>query len=136
MMTLLNRERLDAPWLYYEARKVDDWPGEDYSGTSVRAALDVLRARGHRRPGATNPDPAMGIAEFRWARTVDQVLACLLGPMATGTSMHERLGAVPMANSWGTDYPKTVWVPFAAMQRLLDEQGDAAVVTDRIGAAS
>ena len=49
MMSLLNRRRYEAPWLYREAQRVDDWPGEDYSGTSVRAALDVLRSRGHRR---------------------------------------------------------------------------------------
>jgi len=132
MMTLLNRVRLDAPWLYREAQRTDEWPGEAYSGTSVRAALDVLRARGHRRPGTTDPDPAMGIVEFRWATSSDQILACLLGPEATGQSGHERLEAFPMANSWGDDYPRTVWVPFAAMQRLLDEQGDAAVVSDRV----
>jgi len=136
MMTLLNRERYNARWLYLEAQKIDDWPGEDYSGTSVRAALDVLRARGHRRPGATAAVPATGIAEFRWASTVDQVLACLLGPGATGGSAHERLQAFPLLNSWGDDYPRVVWVPFAAMQRLMDEHGDAAVVTDRVGVAS
>jgi len=135
MMSLLNRVRLDAPWLYYEARKVDDWPGENYSGTSVRAALDVLRARGHRRPGATVDDAAQGIVEFRWAASGDQILACLLGPATTGQSTHERLQAFPVANSWGDDYPRTVWLPFAAMRRLLDEQGDAAVVTDRVGVA-
>jgi len=78
----------------------------------------------------------MGIVEFRWATTVEQVLACLLGPMVSGLSAHERLQALPLLNSWGDDYPRTVWVPFAAMQRLLDEQGDAAVVTDRVGVAS
>lgn len=132
MMTLLNRVRLDAPWLFHEARKTDEWPGEDYSGTSVRAALDVLRERGHRRPGATDPDPAMGIVTNRWATSVDQVLACLLGPPGAGQTFMERAEAFPLCNSWGEDYPRTVWLPFAALGRLLAESGDATVITDRV----
>ena len=44
----LNRKTYDGFWLYHEAQKVDEWPGEDYEGTSVRAGLDILRVRGHR----------------------------------------------------------------------------------------
>jgi hypothetical protein len=50
MMSLLNRKRYDARWLWDRAKEVDEWPdtnpGDD-NGTSVRAALDVLRTRGH-----------------------------------------------------------------------------------------
>jgi hypothetical protein len=49
MMSLLNRKRYDAGWLYHEAQRIDEWPGEDYDGTSVRAGMDVLRTEGHRR---------------------------------------------------------------------------------------
>ena len=38
----LNRKLYDGFWLYHEAQKIDEWPGEDYDGTSVRAGLDIL----------------------------------------------------------------------------------------------
>ena len=47
----LNRKLYDGFWLYHEAQKIDEWPGEDYDGTSVRAGLDILRKRGPLREG-------------------------------------------------------------------------------------
>lgn len=38
--------------------------------------------------------------------------------------------AFRIKNSWGRNYP-LVWLPYATMQRLLDEDGEAALVTDR-----
>lgn len=37
--------------------------------------------------------------------------------------------AFRIKNSWGRDYP-LVWLPYSAMSRLLDEQGEATLVTD------
>ena len=53
----LNRKLYDGFWLYHEAQKIDEWPGEDYDGTCVRAGLDILRKRGHceSRDGARLP---------------------------------------------------------------------------------
>ena len=75
-MSILNRRFYDAQWLYEEAQRTDEWPGEAYDGTSVRAGLDVLRLEGHRRiyHGRSLPvDPVAGISEFRWTETVDGV---------------------------------------------------------------
>lgn len=79
MMSILNRRRYDARWLWNEAKKIDIWPdtnpGDD-EGTSVRAALDVLRDQGHCRiyRGKGSPaDVKEGVAENRWATTVDEV---------------------------------------------------------------
>jgi hypothetical protein len=33
-------------------------------------------------------------------------------------------------NSWGREYP-LVWLPYATLQRLIDEDGEVAIVTDR-----
>lgn len=128
MMTLLNRERYNARWLWNRAKSVDQWPdtnpGDD-NGTSVRAAMDILRSEGHVPIKAGGPDPAKGISANRWATKVDQVLAALMSPAT------ERYGAVRVLNSWGTDYPQRVWMPLETLQRLLDEDGEATVVTDR-----
>src|SRR5687767_4057140 len=55
-MSMLNRLRYAARWLYLEAQKIDAWPGGAYNGaspfyegTEVRAAFEILRLRGHRR---------------------------------------------------------------------------------------
>lgn len=79
MMTYLNRRRFDARWLWNQAKIIDPWPdtnpGDD-EGTSVSAAMDVLRAQGHvyvKRGQDQTPDQQWGIAENRWATTVDDI---------------------------------------------------------------
>ena len=50
MMSLLNRRRYEARWLWDRAKEIDDWPDTnpgDSNGTSVRAALDILVNRGN-----------------------------------------------------------------------------------------
>jgi hypothetical protein len=126
MMGLLNRVRYDSFWLYHEARKVDEWPGEDYDGTSVRAALDVLRTQGHVRVGAKGkrlpPSVAEGISANRWATSVDDVLKVLGYPDKD---------YVEFANSWGLDYPRRTRMPASVLERLLNENGEFGLVTDR-----
>jgi hypothetical protein len=127
-MTLLNRRRYDARWLYHEAQKIDEWSGEDYEGTSVRAGMDVLRDVGHRRIRGSKTDPANtaeGISANRWATSVDEIRTCLQSPY------HDELDGVPILNSWGRDYPRTVWMPYETLDRLLREDGEFTIVTDR-----
>lgn len=128
MMSLLNRHRYDARWLYRQAQLVDEWsdtpPGE---GTSVRAGLDILRNVGHRRvrghgKPVTEPNPSDGIAANRWATDMNDVCRVLGRPGAN---------ELPMLNSWGKDYPHIVWMPTEVHARLLDEDGEYGVVTDR-----
>lgn len=123
--TMRNRVEYDAPWLYHEARKADEWPGEDYDGTSVNAGLKVAKAQGLRRRQSGEVAPADGIDAYRWATSVDEVHQVLQLPVA------DRLGAVPLVNSWGVYYPHLVWLPDSVLERLLREDGEAAVTTDR-----
>ena len=70
--------------LYPWAQRNDEWPGENYAGTSVRAGLEYLRTQ------------AGLITEYRWAATMDEVRAYLTlpakdggGPLIVGTDFRE-----------------------------------------------
>lgn len=44
--------------------------------------------------------------------------------------MSDRRQAFRLMNSWGAGYPP-VWIPYSVMQKLLNDAGEAAVITDR-----
>ncbi len=126
--SLVDRTRYGGRWLYKEAQKIDEWPGEDYEGTSLRAGLEILRTRGHRRliNGTLQQERVGdGIAAYRWATSVDEIHSIIKMPLA------DALGAVPLLQSWGRSYPHIVWLPDVALERLLNEYGEAATFTDR-----
>jgi len=123
MMSLLNRQLYDAPWLYHQAQLIDEYPDTPPAeGSSVRAGCDVLRLRGPRAHGLADPHLGDGIAAVRWATKAEEVTAAL-------GNVHAPY--VKLLNSWGRGYPEKVYLPVAVLQRLLDEGGEAAVVTDR-----
>lgn len=140
MMSLLNRKRYDARWLWDRAKAVDEWPdtnpGDD-NGTSVRAGMDVLRTLGHsawkvdyegytwQQRATEVPVLNEGISANRWATKVEEIVSVLNSPIT------DSLEAVPFLNSWGRFYPHITWIPYNVMQRLLDEYGEATMVTDR-----
>lgn len=135
-MTWTDRVRFDWHWLYREAQLVDSWaetPPEE--GTSVRAAIDILRTKGHRRTWSTHTydtDPKHGVSVNRWAQSMEDVYAVLKSPRL------EAQGVVAFANSWGRlrdggrrGYPKLVYMPAEVMARLLNEYGEATMFTPR-----
>ena len=140
-MTILNGgQRYAARWLWDRAKETDEWPQTnpgDNDGTSVRAAAEVLVASGHvdwRRSYADDDhvararyaaDRADGIKVFRWATSVEDVHQALGNPRA------DELGAVPILNSWGESYPHRVWLPDDVLARLIGEEGEIAIPTDR-----
>jgi hypothetical protein len=86
--------------------------------------MEVLRTRGAVRVGKQAPDPHSLIGAYRWALSAEEVIGVLNEPLAT------RLGAVPILNSWGQDYPHIVWMTGEVLERLIREDGEAAIVTD------
>jgi hypothetical protein len=173
MMSILNRRRYHAVWLWDRAKEVDEWPQTnpgDGKGTSVRAAMDILRTDGHCRVhrGVARPcDASEGILENRWATTVDGIRGSIAGgtPVVLGVNWYtnfdkpvkkgsewwvgegdlgprrgghavclyrvsDRRQAVGLVNSWGMRYPLT-WLPYATLERLLREHGEATLATDR-----
>jgi hypothetical protein len=173
MMSILNRRRYDSLWLWDRAKEIDEWsdtnPG-DNEGTSVRAAMDVLRKTGHKRVErgeSSPPDLQDGILENRWATTVDEIRTCISNgiPVILALPWYEnfyrpeqegkrhwigrgdlgkikdyhaicayrasdRLQAIGLVNTWGSRYPM-VMIPYGTLRRLLSENAEATVVTDR-----
>jgi hypothetical protein len=139
--------------IYTEAKQVDEWPGEDYAGTSVRAGAKVLQRLGF-------------ISEYRWAFTLSAVLNCLLerGPLVVGTNWYEGMGdpeerdhgfiratgdllgghcyvlngvntkaeKLRVKNSWSRHWGNGghAWLSFADFKRLLSEDGEACLATE------
>lgn len=62
-----------ARLVYRDAQKVDEWPGENYEGTSVLAGAKVLAARGE-------------YTGYHWAFSIEDVLWSIgyLGPVVLG----------------------------------------------------
>lgn len=73
---------ISRPWtmdnIYNRAQLLDEWPGEGYAGTSLNAGLKAAKSWGY-------------ITEWRWAASVEEVLAAL-----------SQLGPVLMAGPWLT----------------------------------
>jgi hypothetical protein len=67
------RSKPDPLTIYRGARQHDEWPGEDYEGSSVRGACEFLLAKGL-------------IKEYRWSFTVTDLLDAidLWGPAVIG----------------------------------------------------
>jgi hypothetical protein len=122
-MTLLNRKRYDARWLYHEAQLIDEWPETPpEEGTSVRAGYSILKNQGHMRDGRTHPDPVEGISAYRWARNADEVLDAL---------GYTGLEYVDLLNSWGRSWPHLVRMPANVLEKLIQWDGEAGIPTDR-----
>jgi hypothetical protein len=90
------------------------------SQENIKVADDDFRER-----ESYTPDPDQGISAFRWAQGVGEVHAVL------GNEKADELGAVPVLNSWGDDYPERVWMRDDVLDRLMREQGEIAIPTDR-----
>ena len=139
-MSILNNELYAARWLWDRSKESDEWPETnpgDNNGTSVRAAGDIMRQAGHvdwkdefaadDHTGRSGYQPEFedGIASFSWASSVDEVHQVLANDRA------DQLGAVPFLNSWGRTYPHRTWMPDDVLERLMNEQGEVGIPTDR-----
>ena len=161
-----NRVRLGADGpadafarkVYRNAQKIDEWPGENYEGTSILAGAKVVQQLGF-------------IESYYWAFGVEQVIETLLtlGPVVVGipwyASMYETddKGLVEVSgpwvgghaitltgysrrrfhsgmedvirwrNSWGSSYGLrgTGYIRVNDLANLLSQNGEACVPTGR-----
>jgi hypothetical protein len=138
--------------IYHDAQKIDEWPGEDYQGTSVLAGAKVCQRYGW-------------YTEYRWAFTTMDALAAISrhGPAVIGINWYEGMwdtdergfirptgrlvgGHAPCVrgvnvkdqtvlihNSWGASWGGTKWGPGTALltwddfDRLLHEDGECCI---------
>lgn len=145
--------------VYYQARFVDEWPGESYEGTSVLAGAKILQARGL-------------IDSYYWCFGIEDVKQAVVwaGPVVLGIpwydSMYEtqpngvvqiggrlvgghcitltgyhpramidgqRMEVFRWRNSWGTEYGKngSGFIRAADLATLLADQGEACVPVNK-----
>ena len=134
--------------IYGDAKKIDEWPGENYSGTSVLAGAKVLTARGN-------------YVEYRWATDVRDLALAIgyHGPAVLGINWRDGMwdpdadgtlhvtGSVAgghciicrgysvrtrrflLTNSWGPSWGLigSCYVSEDDMAKLLADQGEACI---------
>lgn len=93
---IVGREKpfMDPSDFYHTCQMIDQWPGTNYNGTSVRAGAKVLKHLGI-------------IREYRWAFRFKTIVKTLLtlGPMVVGTKWYagmerpNRRGALDISGS-------------------------------------
>lgn len=141
-----------AMYIYREAQKIDPWPGEGYSGTSVLAGVKIMQKLGY-------------IKEYRWAfgesdlrLSVGYAGTAIIGVnwytgmfrpssdgflrptgrvegghciVVNGVSLKKQ--AYRVHNSWGKDWGDNgeAWIRFEDMDRLLREDGEAVIMVGR-----
>lgn len=139
--------------VYERAKRIDEWAGEAYSGTSVLAGAKVVQELGH-------------LSEYRWAFGLDDVLSTLSwhGPVVLGINWYYTMyypdenhyivpqgqkagghaimavgydheaGEVWLQNSWGADWGKDglCRIRIGDLDTLLQDDGEACVPVVRV----
>lgn len=136
--------------LYHDAQLVDEWPGENYEGTSVRAGAKILKSKGL-------------ISSYNWAWDITTAIEALLnyGPIVVGTNWYSGMftpindfikptgvlagghayvingvnlkrGVLRIKNSWGKDWGEDgrVWMQIEDFEKLLNEDGEVCLATE------
>lgn len=150
---LMTRSGPDPFTIYREAQKVDEWEGEQYNGTSVRAGAKVLASLGH-------------ISRYLWAFTAADIATWILsgqGSVVLGTDWtrsmftpdthgiirptdvvvgghaylcigySRRSGRFRIQNSWGSGWGERgrAWLLGEDLERLMRDGGEAATATEQ-----
>lgn len=139
--------------MYYGSRRIDQWEGEDYSGTSVQAGCKLAQELGFAR-------------SYWWCKTVEDVAQAVLthGPVVIGvpwlqsmfrtdengtvtvsgekvgghclliTGYNRTRGVFRWRNSWGLGYGirGDAWITVDDYATLFAQGGEAAVLSTTV----
>jgi C1A family cysteine protease len=155
---VVNKHPTTPNKLYKACQRLDEWPGENYDGTSVRALMKWFKLNNF-------------ITEYKWAFDLDTVINHVLevGPVVMGTTWtwdmmntdkhgyvqatdenaggHAWLlpcvnknrsnpdrttGAGRILNSWGPGWGEKgrAWITFNDLGRLIEDDGEAAIAVE------
>jgi hypothetical protein len=137
--------------IYTEAQKVDEWPGENYDGTSVRGAAKYLKTSGK-------------ISSYLWAFDINTLINTILnvGPVVVGTNWYngmfypDKTGLIRITgrlagghayvingvdtrtqrfrikNSWGKTWGQSghAYISYTDMTRLIRENGEICLAIE------
>lgn len=143
---------------YKEAQTIDEWPGEDYSGTSVLAGAKTMQKHGY-------------ISGYRWCFSLPDLRDAIVseGPVVIGVNWYSSMYSAPNGvvkvegekvgghcilvvgydpqklingrrteaylwrNSWGSDYGinGSAWITAHDLQRLIKERAEICVPIGR-----
>lgn len=137
--------------LYDRCQKVDQWPGERYDGTSVRAGAKILMDEGY-------------IASYHWTRSADELALAILtkAPVVVGTKWYRGMsypdadnvmhltGSLDgghayfvngynaktrmfrILNSWGDEWGKRglAYISHDDMDKLLKDHGECCLAVE------
>jgi hypothetical protein len=149
---LRQKPKFTRGQLYHAAQKIDEWPGENYDGTSVRAGVKVLQQWGY-------------IEQYLWANKLEEVKVWILtkGPVVFGTNWYEGMfdtdengylnltgpivgghaflcvgystvhKAFRFMNSWGRAWGQLgrFWLREADVERLMWEDGEVCTAVEK-----
>lgn len=139
--------------VYREAQKIDEWPGENYNGTSVRAGAKILQNLGF-------------IQNYLWTTNINTLISTVLnvGPVVVGTLWYRNMffpnrttGIISVSgplsgghayvingvdtkrklfrikNSWGRKWGQNgrAFISFNDMARLIRMQGEVCLATEK-----
>lgn len=147
-------KNVDGMKIYKEAQEHDQWPGNDYEGSSVLGGVKAVMKLYPKAYGS-----------YKWAFGLEDLILTLgyYGPVVLGTNwysgmftpnsagiipvegyvagghaylanrVHVRKELIGIHNSWGSSWGNdgTAWITFSDMQRLLREGGEACIPVQR-----
>lgn len=139
--------------IYRESQKIDEWPGENYDGTSVRAGAKYLKNQNK-------------IKSYLWAYNLNTLVKTVLtqGPVVVGTNWYygmffpNKTGLIRISgrimgghayvingvdtrtrlfrikNSWGRSWGVngSAFISFSDMERLIRENGEICLAVENI----
>lgn len=138
--------------IYKQAQKIDEWPGENYNGTSVRAGAKYLQSIGR-------------IEQYLWTYDINVLISTVLtkGPVVVGTNWYSSMnrpdinGLIKVSgfrigghayvingvdtikkqfrikNSWGRSWGKQghAFISFNDMNKLIRQNGEVCLAIEK-----